>query len=271
MGKGEGWGCIRGGNKACSHRSARAGNPRGDPAALRKPPQRAGSAGCTSESSRARPQRILDLGSGPGSLWRAVREQLPEDWRIVLADRSLEMLRRSVSEADLPQVAGRARLDAHDLPFADGSFDAALAIGLLDLIPKRARALAEIRRTLAAGGRLYASAGGERHLQELERLLRQIAPSASIGGLTERFGLENGREQLLPWFAQVEQHVFRDALVFEQAEPALDYILSEERLRARLPKHSRDALVRAVERELEAQGSLRVTVEKGLFVAWGKR
>ncbi len=211
--------------------------------------------------------RVLDLGSGPGSLWRASRERLPAGWRIALADRSLEMLRQAPAAGELQQALGRLLLDAHDLPFAAGAFDAVLAIGLLDLLPHRERALGEIRRVLAAGGRLYASAGGSAHLQELERLLRRFAPSASIGGLTGRFGLQNGREQLLPWFQQVELFVFRDALVFERAEPVLAYVLSEQRLRARLPEDRRGALMEAVQGELEAHGSLRVTVEKGVFIA----
>ncbi len=213
------------------------------------------------------PHRILDLGSGPGGLWEDNRERLPADWRVVLADNSLDMLRQYRRADDLPQIAGRVVLDARELPFAAGAFEAVLAIGLLDLIQQRERALREIRRVLAPNGLLYASAGGRAHLQELARLLRPLTPSARIGGLPETFGLENGREQLLRHFSRVELHIFNDNLVFDRVEPVLAYILSEDRLREKLPEEKRGALVEALRRALDEQGSLRVTIEKGLFVA----
>ncbi len=213
------------------------------------------------------PGRILDLGSGSGMLWRVASGRIPAGWRITLTDRSMAMLRQSVREFDLPPIAGRALLDAHDLPFASGAFSAALAIGLFDLLPERERTLAEVRRALAPDGRLYASGGGQAHLKELLRLLQPFAPGAHIGGLPETFGLENGRQQLLGWFSRVELRIFRDTLVFDQVEPVLAYILSEQRLRDHLPEERRDALIESVRRELAERGQLRVTVEKGLFVA----
>lgn len=37
--------------------------------------------------------RILELGCGPGHLWRSNLERLPDGWRIVLSDRSRGMVR----------------------------------------------------------------------------------------------------------------------------------------------------------------------------------
>ncbi len=210
---------------------------------------------------------ILDLGSGPAIFWQANRARVPLHWQITLADRSLDMLRQSIQLARLPQVTGHVLLDAASLPFASGSFAAILAIGLLDLIRVRQPALAEIRRVLAHGGRLYASAGSQAHLKELAHLLRQFAPAAHLGGLAETFGLENGREQLLASFSQVDLRVFRDTLTFDQPDPVLAYIFSEGRLRAMLTPHQRAPLEQAVRAQLDQHGPLRVTVEKGVFIA----
>jgi arsenite methyltransferase len=43
--------------------------------------------------------------------------------------------------------------DAQALPFQDGAFDAALSVNVLEALPDRAGALAELRRVLRPGGR----------------------------------------------------------------------------------------------------------------------
>ncbi|WP_222426600.1 class I SAM-dependent methyltransferase [Amycolatopsis rhizosphaerae] len=67
--------------------------------------------------------------------------------------------------------------DAHELPFADGSFDAAYLVTALGEIPDPARTLAELRRVLKPFGRLVVGEFFDRH---------QIRPSSliSLVGLT---------------------------------------------------------------------------------------
>lgn len=54
-----------------------------------------------------------------------------------------------------PVPVGRSGLDGQHLPFADGSFDAALSTWTLCTIPDPAAALREIRRVLRPGGTLH--------------------------------------------------------------------------------------------------------------------
>jgi SAM-dependent methyltransferase len=104
--------------------------------------------------------RVLDLGGGPGrwTIWLARRGH-----RVVLVDlspRLLEIARRELAEAGVEPEAVLEG-DARDLGgFADGEFDAVLALGPfyhLVTAPDRELAAREVGRVLRPGGLLLAT------------------------------------------------------------------------------------------------------------------
>lgn len=131
--------------------------------------------------------RLLEVGSGS----RGINDLLDERWRVTALDRSFDDYgaARTGDSAGLERVVG----DVTALPFADRSFDAVVALDLLEHVPPqlRATALGEIGRVsdrIAIVGCPCGEAAleGDRRLAARYRRIRGSAP----GWLTEH--LENG-------------------------------------------------------------------------------
>jgi SAM-dependent methyltransferase len=101
-------------------------------------------------------ETVLDIGCGAGTdLLLAARRTGPGG-RAIGVDMTEAMRDRTLRSA---AAAGLANVEAHladatALPFADASFDVVISNGVLNLVPEKEKAFAEIRRVLRAGGRL---------------------------------------------------------------------------------------------------------------------
>lgn len=97
-------------------------------------------------------ERVLDVACGPGNFTRDFA--LASGHGLVVGvDSSETMLAVAVRDNPMGNAA-YVRGDARDLPFRDESFDAVCCFAALYLIEEPMRALAEIVRVLAPGGRL---------------------------------------------------------------------------------------------------------------------
>ncbi|HUS15045.1 MAG TPA: methyltransferase domain-containing protein [Chloroflexia bacterium] len=207
--------------------------------------------------------RVLEVGCGPGRLWRDNGDRIPPGWTITLVDFSAGMLERAEDElADLGRDFIFEEANAESLPLGAGAFDAVIANHMLYHVPDRERAIGEMRRVLAADGTLYAATNGAAHMRELDALLHEVAPDVTFGGNLP-FTLENGAEQLAPFFADVRLERYEDALAVTEAAPLLAYVDSSDVLSAEL----RPAFAALVAERIAAEGAIRITKDAGLFVA----
>ena len=173
--------------------------------------------------------RVLELGCGPGNLWLENLGGIPQDVEIVLSDFSDGMLGQA--QASLIQAGpcfDFKVIDAQEIPFEEDVFDVVIANHMLYHVPDRPKAFAEIRRVLKPGGRFYASTIGATHMRELHELMGRFDDSLFSWGKSAAaaFCLENGLEQLIPYFDQVSMRRYNDDLLVTDEEMLLAYILS---------------------------------------------
>jgi malonyl-CoA O-methyltransferase len=136
------------------------------------------------------PRRILDLGCGTGWAVPRLRQQFPEA-EIHALDFSPAMIAR------VPAVPGcQARVgDAHDLPYAEDSFDLVFSNLMLQWTNEE-QVLQEVRRVLKPGGILLASSLGFSTLHELRHSWQAVDDKPHVNAFTDMRQVADGMLRL---------------------------------------------------------------------------
>jgi ubiquinone/menaquinone biosynthesis C-methylase UbiE len=185
-------------------------------------------------------QRVLDLGCGGGGLCRALVPLIAPDGHVIGADASPDAvdLATRLSGGVAVGVLTYVCADGHSLPFADGSFDAALCISVLAFCADPGRVLAELRRVLRPGGCLVLASSDEDtrlyngHDRALgRRILRAMAdrtldPWAGrrLASLVQSGGFRLLQEDVL---VDVERHFSPGTSGYALAHMCRDYLLTQ--------------------------------------------
>ena len=221
------------------------------------------------------PARVLELGSGPGYMWKDCIDRIPIGWSITLSDLSDGMLDAAWRNL---AVTGRAfkfeQIDAQAIPYPDETFDIVIANHMLFHVPDRNKAFAEIHRTLrspgpesgSSGGYLIATTVGSGHLAEILSWLKQVSPNSDFDPFGNPFTLDNGFEQLKPYFSKIEIKRYDDNLRVMEVEPLMAYIQSTSRGQE-LSISAMAALRQKFEDILAKRGEIFITKDSGLFKA----
>jgi ubiquinone/menaquinone biosynthesis C-methylase UbiE len=101
-------------------------------------------------------EHVLEVGSAHGYHSFAVAEQLAPGGDLHAVDiqeKMLDALMRRAAERGIENIVPK-QADARELPYPDGSFDAAFLITVLGEIPDQAAALRELHRVIRPRGRL---------------------------------------------------------------------------------------------------------------------
>jgi SAM-dependent methyltransferase len=157
------------------------------------------------------PNRVLDVGCGPGRFAERVRDEL---------DASVSAIDISPRMVDLTAMRGiDAQLgDVQELPFGDGEFDCAVANWVLHHVTDLDRAVAELARVLRPGGRLVAGTLGRDHMGEMWQLVGG-EPTHDL-----KFWSENGAEALEGRFALVERRDAKAVIEFPDRASIREYV-----------------------------------------------
>ncbi len=210
---------------------------------------------------------VLELGTGSGALWVDIAEKIPAHWAITLSDLSDGMLDAAWRNL---VVTGRnfkfEQIDAQSIPYADETFDIVIANHMLYHVPDRPKALAEIKRVLKKGGHLIAATVGETHQKEIKNWLRRVGKDGKFSPISEPFTLENGAEQLAPFFANVTVSRYEDSLHVTEVEPMIAYLRSSIRA-SEISEEELAKVKTELEKEIKQNGKIVISKDTGLFEA----
>ena len=211
--------------------------------------------------------RILELGCGNGLLWKENIDRIPVGWNITLSDLSSGMLDSAWRNL---VVTGRTfqfkEIDAQSIPYEDETYDAVLANHMLYHVPNRPKAIVEIKRVLKPDGRLIATTIGKDHLKEMIDWYQRVRVSKIWESQATPFVLENGLEQLAPFFSKVKLSRYEDNLHVTEVEPIMAYIRSGIRI-SELLEEELAKLKQDLEKELQEKGRIFISKDSGLFEA----
>ncbi len=224
--------------------------------------------------------RGLEIGCGPAHLWVANLDRLPPDWHITLSDFSSGMLEEAKHNLTRMLPASTSLrstqsvnqfsfeiVDVQQIPFEADMFDAVIANHMLQHVPDRARALAEMQRVLKPGGVVYLATNSLSHLHELFELEHRFDPAIdSQWGAHRRqsFSLDEGGTEAQRSFRDMRVVRYEDALAVTQAKPLVDYNLST--VNASILQLRRAELLSFIEDELSQYGVIHISKESGMFI-----
>ena len=212
---------------------------------------------------------VIDIGCGAGWFWSTARFNR-RPLRLTLADTSenmvLEAVNRLCATRDAFKITAHVA-DASALPFADRSFDAAIAMHMLYHVPQPERAIGEMARILKPGGLIAVTTNGKNNMTEFFDLRRQAFGGATADPAASVFGIETAETFLRRHFDAPKVHIFEDSYVIDDPEDIYHYLVSfppgsdaSEAQKMELRRIIKDALDRQ-------GGVLRVTRESALICA----
>ena len=147
--------------------------------------------------------RLLEIGCGNGKLWENNHYNL-RNREIFLSDCSLGMVE------DAKKLLGNDYnylvLDCHSIPFKSDFFDTVIANHVLFYLYDLNLGLEEIARVLKDYGVFYCTTYGKNHMIEIAQIVHQFDSRIQLSkqDLVSKFGLENGKELLEPYFKHIE-------------------------------------------------------------------
>jgi ubiquinone/menaquinone biosynthesis C-methylase UbiE len=102
----------------------------------------------------ARGAKALDAGCGAGHVAVALAREGLEVQAVDIVERMVELTQQAARAAGVDAGVATGIADVHELPFADGAFSLAVAVGVLPWSHSPPRAIAELTRVLEPNGYL---------------------------------------------------------------------------------------------------------------------
>lgn len=180
--------------------------------------------------------QVLDVGCGNAEIWLEMRENIPNGVCITLVDVSRAMLDKAKKKIMTYESDFKERnikfiykeMDATRLSI-DGIYDRVMANHMLYHIDadKRECLIKRMSELTKVNGKFFASTVGENHMKEIFDLIQGFAPEAEVPSwMSQGFSLENGEEQILPYFSKVKVLKHDNNLLVPDVDVIFNYLAS---------------------------------------------
>ena len=217
-------------------------------------------------AEKSKTVHILELGCGEGSLWTENLSHLPENVHVTVSDISEGMIRDVRRNIGSDERFSYECFDCHKIPAQANTYHIVIANHLLFYCEDMAQVCSEVKRVLKDGGVFLCSTYGTAHMQEITHLVQKFDSRIILAAenLYERFGLDNGKEILAPYFEQVDTVLYEDAIVIDKADPLIEYILSCHGNQNQYLLDKYQDFRQYVKKQVK--GQYRITKEAGYFI-----
>lgn len=216
---------------------------------------------------------LLEVGCGPGDLWKENLHRLPVGWWFNLSDLQSAMVERARSRLQSQARFRFLRLDAQFLPFAAGEFDLVVANHMLYHVADLEGTLAQLVRVLKPDGWLVAATNGASHMLELFQLMSSTLPESwfarndiTTSGVGMSFNLDTGGSLAGRFLKNVEVRRHSNDLRVTEAEPLLAYILSLFPGREEITERGIRPLIEFLDDHFSHSDFLRITKDVGIIL-----
>lgn len=175
--------------------------------------------------------KVIEFGCGNGGIWERNLERVPENVDILLTDMSEGMLEaaKKTMEGSNKEFSFKI-MDVQEPDAVNNSYDRVIANHMLYHVPDRRKAISQIARILKDDGVFVATTNSVNSMSGMKELVTDFSSKVNYNfySVAEKFGMENGKEQLEEYFGLVERDVYEDSIHLTKAQPLIDYVMSME-------------------------------------------
>lgn len=212
--------------------------------------------------------KVLEIGCGNGALWSKNIDKLEDNISITLTDVCEDMINNA--KQNLNNHLDRFKFEIVNpskIPFEDESFDVVIANHILFYMKDLDEVLSEIRRVLKVGGCFYSSTIDSKHMKELEKLVIKFSSNIKFSDekLSNKFGLDNGKNMLSKYFDKIEKHLYQDKLIINDTKGILEYIYSIPGNILDVIDNKKKDFEKYIDENIKKNGEIYITNSQGLF------
>lgn len=210
---------------------------------------------------------VLEVGCGPGNLWKENLDRIPAEMRVIAGDLSHGMALEALNALKLHQFPALLCLDAQAIPLIGHYFDLIIANHMLYHVPDLSKTLFDFMRVAKPGALLCAATNGGNHMRELIDAVCLFWPEyRHVWQQFHRFSLENALSTLRDFTKNLSIVIYEDELNVTDSTMLVAYVESLLGFTQIQTKENIDALMDYFHEYMMKEGVFRIQKSVGLVL-----